>query len=152
MLRPGYRLFGDPSWSARAYAKALSKPWPLVGSPSSHGAVLWPSAFGSKYGGKAGLSVPIVSVPAVSVARLAAAHSSADGAADGDVDAAAVDADGATDAGAGEALEPALVQAVAKTARETDGDDRGLAHGSLPQAVGTRESVQARSQDVRPSR
>ena len=40
-----------PSWSAIAYATALSKPWPLVGSPSSHGAVLLPSAFSAKYGG-----------------------------------------------------------------------------------------------------
>src|SRR5215208_4619417 len=42
-----------PSFSATAYATALSKPLPFVGSSSS------------KYGGNAGLSVPTVSRPSV---------------------------------------------------------------------------------------
>ena len=54
-----------PSSSAIAYATALSKPLPFVGSSST------------KYGGKAGLSVATVRVPGVSVLRLSLAHASA---------------------------------------------------------------------------
>src|SRR3954464_6772600 len=49
---------------------------PLVGSPSSHGAVLCPSAFSAKYGGYAGVSVPMVSLPGVSTGSVAAAPAS----------------------------------------------------------------------------
>ncbi len=57
---------------------ALSKPRPLVGSPNSHGSVACSSlAGGSKYGGKAGLSVPTVRVPGVLVGRSAAAQDAA---------------------------------------------------------------------------
>src|SRR3954471_23088438 len=51
-----------PSLSARAYAKALSKPLPSVGSPSSHGGVAPPSGM-SKYGGKARMFLPIWGLP-----------------------------------------------------------------------------------------
>src|SRR5687768_14913807 len=64
-----------PSSSAMAQATAASKPRLFVGSPSSHGGVaVSPSAGGSKYGGNAGLSAPIVSVPAVFVSRLSFWH------------------------------------------------------------------------------
>src|SRR3954453_2618671 len=66
-----------PSLSARAYANALSKPLPSVGSPSSHGGVAPPSGM-SKYGGNAGLSVPIWSLPAVGSFRPSFEHGLAD--------------------------------------------------------------------------
>src|SRR5436190_7036073 len=68
--------FVKPSFCATAYAVAASRPWPLVGSPSSQGEPEAAGWSGSKYGGYAGLSAPTVSVPGVSVARLAAAHAS----------------------------------------------------------------------------
>src|SRR5262245_65624936 len=60
-----------------AYAAALSKPLPVVGSPhsGSQGSVLPPSR-PSKYGGKAGLSVPTVSLPAVFVCMISGVHRS----------------------------------------------------------------------------
>src|SRR4051812_5266861 len=78
--------FAKPSLSATAYAVALSRPLPFVGSPFSQGFVFAPPSFGSKYGGKAGLSAPIVSLPAVIVLRFAAVHafSVADGATQAD--------------------------------------------------------------------
>src|SRR5262245_25232601 len=80
-----------PSTSAMARAVAASKPLPLFGSPSSHGSVaVSPSAGGWKYGGKAGLSAPIVSVPAVFVASDSLAQASAEG--DGSTDAASLGA------------------------------------------------------------
>src|SRR5215212_1917465 len=69
--------FAKPSFSASAYAKALSKPLPSVGSPSSQGFVA-PASGMSKYGGYAGLSVPIVSFPDAFVVRASFAQASAD--------------------------------------------------------------------------
>ena len=70
-----------PSCSAIAYATALSKPSPLAGLPVP----LFGCAFHSPYvpvppnhGWNAGLSVPIVSVPAVRRFKLSGAHGSGD--------------------------------------------------------------------------
>jgi hypothetical protein len=80
---------------------------------------LWPSSFGAKYGGKAGLSVAIVCFPGAMRVRFAAAQTSgvALGAADGAtvgavVTTAAADGDDTT----GVALDPLLEQADAKMA------------------------------------
>src|SRR5690349_11384155 len=83
-----------PISRAKAAATAPSKPLPLVGSPISQGSGLLSD--GSKYGGYAGLSAPMVSVPGVSSARASGAQASADGL--GSTDAGAVD--GASVAGA----------------------------------------------------
>jgi hypothetical protein len=58
-------LLAYPSFCAIAYATALSKPRPFVGSLSS------------KYGGKAGLSVATVSVPGLRVCSWSFVHLSA---------------------------------------------------------------------------
>ena len=52
-------FFAKPSCSATAYATAPSKPWPFAGSLISHFEPLGVPP--SNQGGKAGLSVPIVS-------------------------------------------------------------------------------------------
>ena len=75
----------NPSCSAIAYAAALSKPSPLAGLPVP----LFGCAFHGPYspvppnhGWNAGLSVPIVSVPAVRRFRLSGAQGSAEGLSD----------------------------------------------------------------------
>jgi len=74
------------------------------------------SAFSAKYGGYAGLSVPIVNLPGVERVSASFAHASADadGATDGAVETAAAEGEGA--AADGEALDPALLQAAARSA------------------------------------
>ena len=57
--------FEKPSFSATAYATALSNPLPFVGSSSS------------KYGGNAGLSVPTVSWPDLTRSSRSLGHRSA---------------------------------------------------------------------------
>src|SRR6266508_173496 len=63
-----------PSWSPTAYATALSKPLPVEGSLISH---FEPDGVPpSNQGGKAGLSVPIVSWPALTSWSWSFAHGS----------------------------------------------------------------------------
>src|SRR5436190_21332817 len=57
--------FENPSFFATAYATALSYPWPLRGSLPCQGLCGVPPY----HGGKAGLSVPTVSFPAVTRLR-----------------------------------------------------------------------------------
>src|SRR5688572_17050987 len=72
-----------PSCSASAYATALSKPRPLLGSMFCHGSVISSPATGSlKYGGKVGLSVPTVRMPGALLAKLSVAQGSGVGSAD----------------------------------------------------------------------
>src|SRR4051794_31169723 len=140
--------FAKPSLSATAYAVALSRPLPFVGSPFSHGFVFAPPSFGSKYGGKAGVSAPIVSLPAVIVLRLAAvqAFSVADGATEADAGALAT-ADGLAAEGLATADADGLgtlpVHAATRTATTTSGalmTDGTLRNGRIwaPPADGTR--------------
>src|SRR5689334_2036339 len=103
--------FVKPISVARAAAKAPSKPWPFVGSPSSHGSGL--VSLGWKNGGYAGLSAPIVSLPAVLSASLSGAQASADG--DGASVGAAVGAAVGATVGVGVAVPP-LEHAAASTA------------------------------------
>src|SRR4051794_9206679 len=63
-------FLANPSLRATAYATADSKPWPERGSLTFHGDFSLPP----NQGGKAGLSVPTVSCPALTRWRSALSH------------------------------------------------------------------------------